>query len=368
MTARSLYRRFALILANLLVTLVAGCAVVESKLDSDDAGLVYYLPKTMLRVEILLEKVLGKAGVVNVKKFEVTPFQVPDPRHRYTLHYRRNPFFHDRLCYTLDPDNPSLLSSVEISTEDATPEIAIALAQLAAKISGGVDRSAEELGQKFLKIEPNENHIVLVVDLSEPGAFHDANQQIAKRVPGLKLVIPGIEEIEGDGRAGCHEKGLCFRTAVKVPINLQYRGEHIRTAERTTGTSPTYDFDIVNHRHIGSMDVERAVMVEKVTRLGFQSGILTHVIVRKPSEVLGAVKLPIAVVDTLLSVPVNFAKRLTAPDAQVAAQAEAVTKLNAQLAAIVARQRADALGDGDYKNVFKLQCTKQQSKGLLAVK
>lgn len=365
MTARLSYRRFALIFANLLLTLVAGCAVVESKLDSDDAGLVYYLPKTMLRVEILLENVPGKESKVALKSLDISTFQVPDPRHRYTLHYRRNPFFHDRLCYTLDPDNPSLLSTVEISTEDATPEIAIALAQLAAKLSGDPsDRAAEDAKTKaaLFGLQPNEKHIVVVVDLSEPGAFQDANRQLAKRVRGLKLSIPGIEHIEGDARSACHERGLCFRTSVKVPITLQHNGEVVDVPGKTST-----EFEIVNHRHIGSMDIERAVMVEKVTRLGFQKGVLTHVIVRKPSEVLGAVKLPIAVVDTLLSVPVNFANRLTAPNAQVAAQADAVTKLNAQLAAIVARQREGTLGDKDYQNVFKLTCTKQTNRGLLNV-
>jgi hypothetical protein len=59
------------------------------------------------------------------------------------------------------------------------------------------------------------------------------------------------------------------------------------------------------------MDLDRAFMVEKVHRLGFENGALTQVIMRKPSEALQTVKLPIAVVDAILTVPSNFIAKAT---------------------------------------------------------
>jgi hypothetical protein len=47
-------------------------------------------------------------------------------------------------------------------------------------------------------------------------------------------------------------------------------------------------------------------MVEKVVRLGFEQGALTQVIMRKPSEALETVKLPLAIVDAILAIPANF--------------------------------------------------------------
>ena len=377
----------ALIGLILIATGMAGCAVLQSMHDSDEAGIVYYLPKTMLRVEITLptqavaadasvaEGTPGAGAAGSDPVFKVSTFNIPDPKHRYTLHYRRNPFFHDRLCYTLDENNPSLLSSVEVSTEDATPEIAVALAQLLAKTGGSTPFAAVARARgKFgpvVKLKGS-RPIILTIDLSEPGALHDANQRLAKLYPGLKLFIPDIEHVEGDGHASCYDKALCFRTSVRVPISLIYQGETIATASRKVpktggGEDEFYDFSVVNHRHIGSMDVDRAFMVEKVTRLGFSEGILTHVVVRKPSEVLGTAKLPLAVVDTLLSVPANFVNKLTAPNPQITAQATQLAALNVELAKIVATQRGEsALGDTAFKGVFKLQCTRA-TKGLLAV-
>ena len=46
--------------------------------------------------------------------------------------------------------------------------------------------------------------------------------------------------------------------------------------------------------------------MDKVVRLGFDNGALTQVTMRKPSEVLQTVKVPLAVVDAILAVPANF--------------------------------------------------------------
>ena len=383
MSVRRLFRLWPLPMLVAAVAVIAGCTVLESKLDSDDPGLVYYLPKTMMRVEITIPTRQADAENPVPAELKVSTFQVPDLKHRYTLYYKRNPFFHDRLCYTLDAANPSLLSSVEVSTEDATPEIAISLAQLVAKTSGGAvfDRSNLDAPARIKGpiIQEDDRKVIVMIDLSVPGAVHEANHKIAKKFPGLKLVIPGIEHLEGDGNASCYQKGLCFRTAVRVPVTLAYQGRTIVIAERKrevaktgggTETVSDYDFNVVNHRAIGNMDVDRAFMVEKVTRLGFHDGILTHVIVRKPSEVLGVVKLPIAVVDTLLAVPANFVNQITGPSpGSVTAQATQLAALNAELLKISQANRETTLpgaplGDTSYSNVFKLQCTRTTT-GLL---
>lgn len=376
---RQLLRRCHLAILAIAIVMATGCTVLESRLDSDDPGLVYYLPKTMMRVEITVLKEPTDT-VPSGTEFKVTTFHVPDLKHRYTLHYRRNPFFHDRLCYTLDDANPSLLSSVEVSTEDATPEIAVSLAQLVAKTSGQspFDRSSLDAlaSIKTVTLQENERKIIVVVDLSDPKSLHEANQKIGKKFPGAKVVVPGIEHLHDDAGASCYQKGLCFRTAVRVPILLTHEGRTLAMAEReepgpkTVGGMVKFpDFNVVNHRAIGNMDVDRAFMVEKVTRLGFSNGILTHVIVRKPSEVLGVVKLPLAVVDTLLAVPANFVNKITGPSpASVTAQATQLAALNAELVKITQANREAAnapLGDTAFKGVFKLQCSRA-TNGILA--
>ena len=106
MSVRRLFRLWPLPMLVAAVAVIAGCTVLESKLDSDDPGLVYYLPKTMMRVEITIPTRQADAENPVPAELKVSTFQVPDLKHRYTHYYKRNPFFHDRLCYTLDAANP----------------------------------------------------------------------------------------------------------------------------------------------------------------------------------------------------------------------------------------------------------------------
>src|SRR5262249_1773506 len=113
----------------------------------------------------------------------------------------------------------------------------------------------------------------------------------------VKFEFPEMRYFRRDqASAKCNgDRGLGFRTKVKTLMRL---GSDQRTA--------TAMVDVVNPYFVGHFDLDRAVMVEKVVRLGFEEGALTQVIMRKPSEVLQTVKLPLAVVDALLAVPANF--------------------------------------------------------------
>lgn len=83
---------------------------------------------------------------------------------------------------------------------------------------------------------------------------------------------------------------------------------------------------------------------------------MTHLIMRKPSEVLATVKLPLAVLDTFLAVPANFINVITGPSPDVKKQADALDALNKKLDEIAKRVQGQALGDAGYNTVFKLQC------------
>lgn len=315
------------------------CTVIESRFEEDTPGIVYYLPKTMLKVEIDNSK--------NPPTFDATAYNIPDPSQKYTLYYRPNALFTDRVCAAVDPANPSLLQSVEFSSQDSTPEVVIALSELVAKTANAQREfiATRAVARKALPLPGNK--VAYTVDLSEPGALRSLNQKLGRAHPGFAVQIPGFEDyLEGDGRSRCEDKGVCFRTAVKAPVQLLYNGAQVAEASSQA--------TIINHRHIGSMDLDRAFLVEKVVRLGFKDGTLTHVVIRKPSEALQTVKLPLSVVDTILAVPANFANKITAGGAD--SSANQLAAINTKLDALAQRYQPDALGDADYKAVFKLSC------------
>lgn len=64
----------------------------------------------------------------------VTSTAIPDPSQSYVLKYKGNPFFNDRVCISTSPNG--MLSSVEVATEDATPQIVVSIAALAQTLSG----------------------------------------------------------------------------------------------------------------------------------------------------------------------------------------------------------------------------------------
>ena len=125
------------------------------------------------------------------------------------------------------------------------------------------------------------------------------------------------------------DKGLCFRTKIKTPLRMWDGMARAYTASVLV--------EVVNPAYVGHFDLDRAFMVEKVVRLGFDDGALNQVIMRKPSEVLQTVKLPIAVVDAILSVPANFMANAGGTTQEINTklkqQREAIDALHEKLAA-----------------------------------
>src|SRR5262245_19809719 len=97
---------------TLLAGVVSGCAVMESRSDTDAEGIVYYLPRSLVKVTVT-------PGPTNVK-YEFNPQTITDVSNRYALRYRNNPFFNDRLCVMLET-NTGYLKSIEYASQDATP-------------------------------------------------------------------------------------------------------------------------------------------------------------------------------------------------------------------------------------------------------
>ena len=303
--------------------LLAGCTILRSSVDATDSAIPYYLPKTVIVAEI---KISRKGDKLDSNGKALPPFTyyldfdtsgetsappktrgevIPDLNHRFFLTYNNNPFFNDRYCIATDKNN--LLTSIEYATEDATPRIALALTQLARRGPQAFTTEAQPQIELYNTVKVTFNPY----DWRESAAAEAAIMQALpskNNIGDVKFHFPGLARFKGEPTVTCRsDKGVCFRTKVRVPMLLTDGSASNKTGGGAL--TQTVMVDVVNVYHTGNFDLDRAFMVEKVVRLGFEQGALTQVIMRKPSEALETVKLPLAIVDAVLAVPANFAAK-----------------------------------------------------------
>jgi hypothetical protein len=319
---------------------LVGCTILHSSIDGADGGIAYYLPKTVIvaKVEVYRRLKPGKTEgktdrdydylvTFNTEKPNNLPEPtrgetIPDLKHRFSLTYSNNPFFNDRYCVSTTSNG--LLTSVEYATEDATPKIALALAELGRRVgAGGFSLSFAEgsgttlYGSVTVTFDPFDDNDMRAAARVVNTAF---NNNVA-----VKFDFPDLNPFRHNRVNKCRgDRGVCFRTKVKTPMVL-------RDASGDVLTSTTVE--VVNVNFTGHFDLDRAFMVEKIVRLGFDEGALSQVTMRKPSEVLQTVKLPLAIVEVLLAVPAKAVGGTnTEINNQLQEQQQTITNIQTQLA------------------------------------
>jgi hypothetical protein len=287
--------------------------VVESTQDLNEQGITYFLPRTLLDIYIRTSDIAQGEKDPAALQFlmedvqyyiTVTSTSIPDPTQQYILKYNKNVFFHDRVCVSTTANG--LLSSVEIGTEDATPQILVTLAALL-QTAGGIVPG----GPAFGPGPPAQKAFVRVTidpfDLNSVARANLAIKQALKLSRAVKLDTSFLRHLGGNDIRSCQGQGVCFRTTVKMPFAVLHQATDNSVKYETV--SPTVYVDVVNLKYVGYMNLERAALVENLTGLGFQGGALTQVTMRRPSQALQAVKLPLAIADAILAVPGNLLGR-----------------------------------------------------------
>lgn len=389
----------------LILFVLSGCATFHSE-DLGQEGLIYYLPRTLINVEITpygvkryvlassgdkgdgeivpagdgTKHLLAETGDANIThiKLAITTETVADLRRPYVLSYKRNPLSTDHVCAAT---TKGILSSVEASTADETANIIISIAHLAGSLGVTPFNAPAPKDLEYLKAEAIESRKLSVqIDPLDSDDRRKINTLINTHfadVPGhpFNLAFPGADYFNARSElAACPVDSICYRSF--APMRYEFRG--------STNQAPVQvdTVDVANHAFTGHVNVSRAFMVEKVTRLQFNNGSLESVIIRKPSEALAAAKLPLAVVDAVvtsaLAAPGQFVSNFSGlPPAQqmelikqANSNAKEVASLRAELDKIHA---GDFLGEGplkriahftDASNPFRLKC----SNDVVAVK
>ena len=144
-----------------LMSGVCGCTVLTSELPSQlatdgrmPAGVYYALPRGLVPVKLTVTKTTGRYFVA-----VMDPQFIPDPNHRYLMHYQPLPNYTDDI--TIEVNDRGLPQAVNSTTTDETPQIILNLAKFFGEISrqaGSPATGADDL--MTLTIDPTKEEEV----------------------------------------------------------------------------------------------------------------------------------------------------------------------------------------------------------------
>lgn len=326
--------RFAsLLLTGLFFCLtLTACTAVTSEpfsYENQESGIPYSLPTALVTLAVSQTDENISVGLTSDTAKAIV--FVPDREARFRLEYHPNAFATDRLCVTRS--NSGLLNSVQFASDDATDEILIRLAELAAKIAVGD----------------------VITPVGQPIQFDPLSKAEQQRASALMppatngpftFEVPQFQaEIDAEKPpAQCRGDAVCFREKVVTPLVLKDKDRNI--------VAQTY-ITVADKWSLGRIQITRPFLVEEVTKIGFdKDGFLTSLAIKRPSEVLATAQLPLSIIDRILAVPGNFLGRAFGSFAE-RKQLLTEQKELAQLTPAAAQQPADA--------TFALQCTSTPS-------
>jgi hypothetical protein len=383
----------------------------------DKPGLIYYLPKTIVRLEIAAYGFLYvKDGVTppdpsdtaaavdnrdiaerirviriryptdtNLPTVQTTPKVIADLSRSYSLHYDSSAVALDRVC--MGVSDSGLLSTVEAAADDKTSDIIVSVSKLAGRLLGpgafAAKRTADQIAQGDDDNKPLRS-ISVEIDPLNRRHWQQVNNAMraafGRAADGYTFRVEDIEDFGGDATLPepCPVNSVCYRTSYPVKFTLSSR----------KGITSAIYLPVINRKVTGHIDVSRALMVEKITRLKFSDGVLSGVSIRKPSEGYALAKLPLTVMDAIttsaLAAPGDLVGKVSGANQQqqminnASANAKQIANLQTDLANIRNTDLSDQTGTGSLTNVqgntgyIQLQCVgaadKQADAGTAKVK
>ena len=316
-----LARRLAL---GVLLFIASGCTTLLVDTASDNPeqekrgsplGAYYVLPRGLITLSLVLDNATS-AYVLTAE----TAKYVPDPDHYYRLDAAFSKFADDEI--TIQVSGDGFVSSISTKTKDQSVEIAKKLVELATVVEeqralaspiGRTERIAAKfnldannlrvLAQRTLDLSINEERDefqnavrsqpglagatleVLHADLSERSF---SNQNWKEVAPRAWKDVPN-----GKSSSRC-SASICFRPLIPYRISLLNQGA---TIARTMAILP-------NDAPLVPLEINRVRFVEATANYTFdEHGVLTKTDIKKPSEALGFITIPVDVAKAIIAIP-----------------------------------------------------------------
>lgn len=274
--------RPSLILAACVAALLPSCSstVLRSSpvaAPATTASAVYALPKSLVDLEVKL-----KNNKLTIEAHEVR--SVADETARFALDHVTDSFGSDELTIELSSDG--MLKAIDSKTTDTTKEVLVALVDTlaeAAKI--GVPASAAGAPAGSFSVR-------MWIDPCSAADITAFDTLLTAHGASLSRSLPASF---GTATPPTTFDGVHHRAKISVVLTA--------TAGSETVSIPV---SVVDSRSMHSTPITRGNFIEKSTKLTFDDGVLTKVVVDAPSEALGLVTIPLDVAKALVAVPAEL--------------------------------------------------------------
>lgn len=220
---------------------------------------------------------------------------VPDPHHRFTVRHRPNLLSNDDIRVVVGKDG--LLDVVEVTSEDKSVEVVRKLIEIGKNVAriaaqaGGARSTPEEVIFKASFDPTSDTEVAKINHALQQVEGGPYEVSLTDRSPqGSKQVHSTYPQA---GTAGRDFQGIVFRPILAYGLRLSRQSI---VQEVATVLLP-------NEAEILHMPVNRSAFVKKVQKLDFNEGLLVEATLKKPSEVLGAMEIPLEISRALLALP-----------------------------------------------------------------
>jgi hypothetical protein len=274
---------------------LVGCTILKSSgiIERDmDIILDYRLPKALLPVKLQRSRSGTDAAPTIVYAVEIgLPRYLGDTQHTYVLDYKTSPLASDEFTVKVHPQE-RVLTSIKMTTDDKTGEIIVKIAETVAAFEESPAVSTAET-LLDIEIDPSDNADITFAanalkNLSGGvvSTFEIPNQQLSTSLKDSELDKKGCRSVSG----------ICYRLPVKYYVRFGFNDGRVFSRS----------ISLPNAGPIVPLNLSRAVFVEKVHEISLTDGSPAEMKLKKPSEGLEIVSLPLEIAKAILQAPAEI--------------------------------------------------------------
>lgn len=338
------------LLGLIVLLFFAGCTVVKTNYSDSAkklATVYYYLPETLIKITASakvavvydpVSKALTDESHILEETYVFTPETIADTKHLLSLNYKPSVLMADKIKYGVD--DKGLLESIDIATEDRTPDIISKLTEAPVTIFGvkGVvpeKMNLPNINKPIVKIKDfttefaikaseiltrNKSMTWNLILINEEGVdenvksidagftlstdekpyFKDGDKLVnrnsdPKAVPSLECLLKEEDTERKETR------GILTRPQRNIGIKIKSHNEILKF----NSEYPTY-VSIADPTKLIVIPVERTAFVSRKNNIVFKEGLIKSNSIDKPSSVEGFLSIPIDIAKAIVSIPAEI--------------------------------------------------------------
>lgn len=290
-----------LVLTSSLFALFSSCQVLQDTTATNTSAIQYYLPKTLLELEI--KSIKSTAGALSNPEITINTVDVPDQSQSYYYRYRRNIFSKDEVKVEFTDNH--LLDKISSATESRAGvtftkvgELAVELAKFGSIPSAAVGE--EEVIYKAIFDPMTANSITRVnSDLTGHPEFGSMNLRIYLNPITNSANLSSLTSASTFSPTANSNDGIKYRTSLPHELTV------ISLNSATPTSSRVFIRTLVNlpGDQIGNIQVRRTAFAKEIKEITFKNGYLKSVSVNNESEAEGFIDIPLDLVKKIISIP-----------------------------------------------------------------